>query len=77
MDNFQFETDDDEFECIECGRMIEVKVVQNRPRPITCEECGTEYSVAKNFGSGLFVTVVQSNLMPEGFDEEFDEEYEE
>jgi len=67
---FYFETDEDKFECVECGRTIRVAVTQSEPRPITCEECGTEYSVTKSFGYGLFVTVVQSSLMSEGFDEE-------
>ena len=73
---FQFETDENKFECVECGRLIRVAFAQSEPRPITCEECGTEYSVAKNFESGLFVTVVQSSLMSEGFDEDFEEEEE-
>ena len=74
---FQLETDDNEFECVECGRRIRVAFAQEAPRPITCEECGTEYSVAKGLGNGLSVSLAQSRLMSEDFDDEFDEEPEE
>ncbi len=74
---FHLATEDKKFECVECGRIIRVAFVQSEPRPITCEECGTEYSVTEGFGSGLSVTLAKKNLMSESdedFDEEFDEE---
>jgi Zn finger protein HypA/HybF involved in hydrogenase expression len=73
---FHLETDGKKFECVECGRVISVAFVQSEPRPITCEECGTEYSVTEGFGSGLSVTLAKKNLSSEyeDFDEEFDEE---
>ena len=69
---FQIETDSDEFECVECGRRIKVGFAQEAPRPITCEECGTEYSVAKGNGDGLSVTMAE--IVPEAPDEELDED---
>ena len=71
---YQFETDDNEFECVECGRVIKVGFVQSEPRPITCEECGTEYSVSKGLSHGLSVSLVQGDIIPEGFDEELEED---
>jgi Zn finger protein HypA/HybF involved in hydrogenase expression len=68
---FQIETDGDEFECVECGRIIKVGFAQEAPRPITCEECGTEYSVSKGNGNGLSVTM--ADAAPEGFND-LDEE---
>jgi Zn finger protein HypA/HybF involved in hydrogenase expression len=70
---FHFETDENKFECVECGRIIKVGFAQETPRPITCEECGTEYSVTKGLGSGLAVSVVEKNMTAEGFDEELEE----
>ena len=74
---FQLETEDNEFECVECGKSIKVAFVQEAPRPITCEECGTGYSVAKGLGEGLSVSLENNKLMSEDFNEEFDEESEE
>jgi transcription elongation factor Elf1 len=74
---FHLETDGKKFECVECGKVISVAFAQSEPRPITCEECGTEYSVTEGFGSGLSVTLAQKRLShdsDEDFDEEFDEE---
>ncbi len=69
---FHIETDGDEFECVECGRLIKVGFAQEAPRPITCEECGTEYSVTRGSGDGLSVTM--ADVMPEASDEEPDED---
>lgn len=59
MQNYSFETDTNAFHCVECNERIKVDLVQNEPRPVSCEKCGTEYNVAKSpEGEGMTVEVV-------------------
>ena len=59
MQNYSFETDTNAFHCIECDDRIKVERVENEPRPVSCEKCGTEYMVAKSpEGEGMTVEVV-------------------
>ncbi len=77
MENIQFDVDEKSFECIECQNIIHVEVAQKNPRPITCEECGTVYQVAKNEKGGLSVTVItrsEPDVISQG-EEELEEEY--
>ncbi len=79
MENMQFDVDGKSFECVECGSIIEVVVAEKKPRPITCEECGTEYEVAKNLEGGLSVTVITKSEpeLVEKEEEELEDETEE
>ncbi len=79
MENVQFDVDGNAFECIECGALIEVKVAEKKPRPISCEECGTEYMVTKKPGNGLSVTIITRSgpELVEKEEEELEEEFEE
>lgn len=79
MENMQFDVDGKSFECIECGSIIQVNVAEKKPRPVTCEECGTEYEVAKNPEGGLSVTVITKSEpeLVEKEEEELEEEFEE
>ena len=77
MENIQFDTDENSFECIECQSIIHAEVAQKKPRPFTCEECGTVYQVAKNEKGGLSVTVItrsEPDVISQG-EEELEEEY--
>lgn len=55
MENLQFKSDSNVFRCMECDRKIRViNVAANKPRPVTCKRCGTEYEVLKRTsGTGL------------------------
>ncbi|MBS3054565.1 MAG: hypothetical protein J4431_03445 [Candidatus Aenigmarchaeota archaeon] len=55
MENIQFKSDSDSFECRECEKKISVaKASISDPRPVSCEKCGTEYEVLKRkSGPGL------------------------
>ncbi len=77
MENIQFDTDENSFECVECQNIIRVEVAQQKPRPITCEECGTVYHVTKKEGGGLSVTVItksEPDIISQE-EEELEEEY--
>ena len=77
MENIQFDVDGKSFECIECQGIVHAEVVQNKPRPITCAECGTVYNVAKNEKGGLSVTVItrsEPDVISQE-EEELEEEY--
>mgnify|MGYP006289401357 FL=1 len=74
MENMQFETDSNDFECVECGRKLKFEEEETGEpeagptevgRKITCPTCSTEYDVTqKRDGMGLNVTV-QSKSMTE------------
>ncbi len=55
MENIQFKSDSNEFECVECQKKIKVEVINpNVARTITCEKCGTEFEMLKRTsGPGL------------------------
>lgn len=77
MENIQFDVDENSFECVECQSIIRVEVAQKKPRPMTCIECGTVYSIVKNEKGGLSVTVITKSE-PEiatHVEEELEEEY--
>ncbi len=83
MEHDQFETDNNAFKCVECGTRIKVEVAEKKPRPVSCPECGTEYTVAKNNKGGMTVLVhpeSEPELVTEAeenTEEEFLEEQEE
>ena len=59
MENYTFETDENAFRCVECSERIKVDKVQDEPRPVSCERCGTTYNVAKSpEGEGMTVEVL-------------------
>ncbi|MFH1420670.1 MAG: hypothetical protein ABIG30_01750 [Candidatus Aenigmatarchaeota archaeon] len=82
MENLQFETEEDKFECIECGKIMlvskktlkQLEESKKQTRLITCVQCSTEYLVGNNRGGGLIVTV-RSRSMPE-LEEKEEEEME-
>jgi NAD-dependent SIR2 family protein deacetylase len=55
MDNMQFKSDTNEFECIECQDTIKVEYADpDKPRTVSCDKCGTEFDVLKRTsGPGL------------------------
>jgi len=86
MENMQFDIDEKSFECVECQSIIHVGVVQKKPRPITCEECGTVYNIVKNEKGGISVTAItrsepdiisqtEEELEEESLDESEEEEH--
>ena len=77
MENIQFDVDSKSFECVECQGIIRIGIVQNKPKPITCAECGTVYNVAKNEKGGASVTVItrsEPDVITQE-EEELEEEY--
>ena len=58
MERLQFEIDGNSFKCVECDQAITVEKIEQKPRPISCEGCGTEYRVSKSMAGGMAVTVV-------------------
>jgi len=77
MEHEQFETENNTFKCLECGTRIKVEVAEKKPRPISCPECGTDYTVMKNDKGGLSVTVhteSEPELITES-EEELEDEY--
>ena len=77
MEHEQFETENNTFKCLECGTRIKVEVAEKKPRPISCPECGTDYTVMKNDKGGLSVTVhteSEPELITE-IEEDLEEEY--
>ena len=59
MENYTFETDENALRCVECDERIKVEILQNDPRPVSCEKCGTVYNVAKSpEGEGMTVEVM-------------------
>jgi len=77
MEHEQFETDNNAFKCDECDTRIKVEAVEKKPRPMSCPECGTNYTVAKNDKGGLAVTVhteSEPELVTES-EEELEDEY--
>jgi len=71
MENMQFHIEDNKFECVECGNIIEISEQfiesiesdpDQKPLPLTCDECGTEYLIALDpTGPGLIATVKTSS----------------
>ena len=55
MENMQFKSDTNEFECVECQDKIKVEYTDpDTARTVTCEKCGTEFDVLKRTsGPGL------------------------
>ena len=83
MEREQFDVENNKFHCVECNKRISVEVAENKPRPVTCPDCGTVYSVSKNNKGGLSVTM-QTESEPEliteseeNLEEEFLDEKEE
>lgn len=77
MEHEQFETEDNAFKCVECSTRIKIEVAEKKLRSISCPECGTEYSVAKNDKGGLSVTVhteSEPEIITES-EEELEDEY--
>ncbi|HLD83343.1 MAG TPA: hypothetical protein VI979_00630 [archaeon] len=55
MENVQFKSETNSFQCRECEKNISVSSVSvDVARTVTCEKCGTEYEVLKRkSGPGL------------------------
>ena len=79
MERMQFDAEGNSFKCVECEDTLSVKVVEKKPRPVTCAECGTEYQVVKNPQGGLSVTVMTESEpeLATHAEEDLEENYEE
>ncbi|MBI2173245.1 MAG: hypothetical protein HYT73_03500 [Candidatus Aenigmarchaeota archaeon] len=75
MEDYSFEEDGNEFDCIECKYHIKVEFIEDEPRPMTCPRCETEYKIGKREGGGISVEVITKSLPePEAQEEEHMEE---
>jgi DNA-directed RNA polymerase subunit RPC12/RpoP len=77
MEHEQFETENNAFKCVECSTRIKVEVTEKKSRPVSCPECGTDYTVSKNDKGGMSVTVhteSEPELITES-EEDLEEEY--
>ena len=66
MENSQFKSDSDEFECIQCSNKIKIENTDTEiARTVTCSRCATEYDVlARTSGPGLEI-LVKTRTEPE------------